>query len=155
MKVCKRNGVSELLTTLILVAITLSFGAYIAQIAISQDAQQQAAAQGAASQEQAAANRLLSLVYATVTPGSGGCITTYSGATEGTSLNVAIYDYGSTPFDTAYVFVNGTVYGGSGYGTIEANSLAQFTLTMSSCIHQTGQTILLVDVNGGELQIQT
>ena len=54
------------------------------------------------------------------------------------------------------IFVNGTLqYSGTGFGTIAPASMTTYTLTLSSCAHPTGQTILLVDAYGDEVQFGT
>src|SRR5712692_8543881 len=92
------RGVSELYASMLMIGVTLSVGGMVTSAAISHfDLQSNSAALGE-SLQQASTDKHLGLVYAVAAPGSGGCTTTYLGATEGNSLTFAIFNFGYVPF---------------------------------------------------------
>jgi flagellin-like protein len=145
-----RRGVSELLATLMMIGVTLSFGGYITYAAIGQFNLAQNSASLAAAVQQQSAGKLISLVYSAVTQ-SGSC-PVYGGYNEG-SLTLELYNYGTVSFTPSEAFINGTLY--SGAGSIAASSMGAFSFASPSCVHPSGQTILLVDSYGDEVQIGT
>lgn len=139
-----------------MIAVTVAFGSYISYAAITQFNQAGNAAGNAAANQQQASSELLSFVYTSVVQGSGGCSTSYQGVTEGTSLTLAFYNYGTTPFNTGVTYINGTAYSGIGVSQIPAGTYISWTLTMGSCVHSTGQSIVLTDpTTGAEVTVQT
>jgi len=153
MKLHRRRAVSELLATLMMMGVTLSAGGYVAAAALNQFNLAQNSESLAVAVQEAAAGKLVSLIYTSVTPSQACPI--YGGFHEGMVLTLALYDYGTTSYSPAEVFVNGTLYSGGGYGVVPSDSEATFTLTLSSCVHPSGQTIFLVDSYGDEVQIAT
>jgi FlaG/FlaF family flagellin (archaellin) len=146
----RRRAVSELLATMMMIGVTLSVGGYITMAAINQFNLAENAASLAALVQQQSAGKLVSLVYSTVTP-SGTC-PAYGGHSEGT-LTLELYNYGTTTFAPSEAFDNGTLYAGT--GSIAAGSMGAFAFASPPCVHASGQTILLVDSYGNEIQFGT
>ncbi len=158
MQMNRRAAVSELYASLLMMGVTVSFGGFVAAAAINQFNLSTYTGSLASSVQQATAGKLISFVYFTVAPGSGtpSCSTTYQGVTEGKTSTLSLYNYGTASLNPTELFVNGTLeYSGTGLGNIVPASLTTYTLTLSSCAHPTGQTILLVDAYGDELQLGT
>ena len=156
MQLGRRRAVSELLATLMMIALTLSLGGYTTYMAINQYNLVQNAASLAALVQQQSAGKLISFVYSSVTP-SGIC-PVYGGGNEGTTFTLALYNYGTVAFSTSEVFVNSSLisgWAGSPTNNIAANSMTTLTMTLPSCSHPSGQTVLLVDQYGDETQIGT
>ena len=135
---------------MMMIGVTLSLGGYVTFAAINQFSLAQTAASLAALVQEQSAGKLISLVYSTVAP-SGTC-PVYAGYNEGT-LTLELYNYGSVAFTPSEAFDNGTLASGS--GNIAANSVGAFTFTSPPCVHAPGQTILLVDSYGNEIQTGT
>ena len=150
MKFQRRRAVSELLATMMMIGVTLSVGGYVTVAAINQFNLAENAASLAALVQQQSAGKMISLVYSTVAP-SGSC-PAYGGSSEGT-LTLQLYNYGTAAFTPTEAFDNGTLY--SGTGSLAPGSMAAFTFTSPSCVHPSGQTILLVDSYGSEIQFGT
>lgn len=150
MKFRKRRAVSELLATMMMIGVTLSLGGYVTVAAINQFGLAQSTDSAAAMVQQQSAGKLVSLVYATVTP-SGSC-PTYEGESEGT-LALELYNYGTATFTPAEAFLNGTLYPGS--GGVAPGSIGAFTFSSPPCVHPSGQTVLLADAYGTEVQLGT
>jgi flagellin-like protein len=148
----RRRGVSELYASLLMVGVTLSLGGAVVVAASSQFGLAANSASLGASLQQSSAGVQVSLVYAAVFP-SGSC-PTYQGVKEGTSLTVALYNYGAADFAPAELVVNSTAYQG-GYGTLALGSLGAYTITLGACAHSSGQTVLAVDSLGDEVQFGT
>ncbi|MDA4129056.1 MAG: hypothetical protein OK422_06355 [Thaumarchaeota archaeon] len=142
-----------MLASIMMIGVTLGFGGYVTNTAISQFNLAQNADAFAASSQEASVGKLVSLIYSTSTP-SQSC-PLYGGYNEGNVLILTFYDYGTTTFSPGEVFVNLTLYGGSGYGKIAPNAMTTFTLTLPTCAHPSGQIILLVDTSGDEVQFET
>lgn len=139
-----------------MIGVTLSFGSFVTMAAINQFNLSTYSGSLAASVQQGSAGKQVSFIYFAVTPGSGSCVTAYQGVTEGKTSTLALYSYGSVGMNPTEIFVNGTLqYSGTGFGTIAPASMTTYTLTLSSCAHPTGQTILLVDAYGDEVQFGT
>ncbi|MDG6933109.1 MAG: hypothetical protein JRN68_00250 [Nitrososphaerota archaeon] len=155
MKVFRRHAISELFAALMLVAITLSFGSFVTYSAINYYGLSDLAAQQAANSQQQAASKLISIVYANVVPGSGGCVTSYNGVVEGTILDLGFYNYGSAQFNTAVVYLNDTFYSGYGFSPLAPGNFTTWQLSTLSCIHASGQTLLISDSSGSEVQLET
>jgi len=148
----ERTGVSELYASLLMIGVTLSFGSLVTSAAVSQLSSAVGSSSLGASVMGASAGKEIALVYATV--GSTAGCQPYRGASEGTSLTVVLYDYGTTPFTPAELVDNSTIYTGS-YPTLAAGSLSSYTLALGSCAHSSGQSLLAVDPFGDEVQIGT
>ena len=143
-----------------MIGVTLSVGGFITASALNQFNLAQNSASLAASVQQASAGKLVSLVYDAVAQGSGGCTAVYGGYTEGTSITVALYNYGTVAFTPSAVFGNSTLIPSSGWSGTPSNSMAPgsmttFTAALTSCAHQSGQTLLFVDSFGDEVQVGT
>lgn len=143
-----------------MIGVTLSVGGFITVGAINQFSLAQNSASLAAAVQQASVEKLVSLVYGTVNEGSGGCATTYNGYTEGTTFTLALYNYGTVAFTPSELFDNSTLISSSNWSGAPSNSIAPgsmttFTVTLTSCAHPSGQTVLLVDSYGDEVQVVT
>jgi hypothetical protein len=138
---------------MLMIGVTLVFGGFITATAVSQFGLASLSASLGAGAQEASAGKLVTLVYGAATP-SGSC-PIRGGVNEGTTYVVALFNYGTTSFTPSEVFVNNTLYTGGGYGTVSAGSLATFTLTVSSCAHSSGQTLLFADSQGDEVQVAT
>jgi hypothetical protein len=138
---------------MLMIGVTLVFGGFVTSAAISQFNLASYSASLGASVQEASFDKLVSFVYGVASP-SGSC-PLHNGANEGTAYTIALYNYGTVSFTPTEVFFNGTLYTGGGYGTVPTASLTTFTLTLSSCAHSSGQTILLVDAHGDEVQFET
>lgn len=151
-----RRGVSELYASLLMIVVTLLFGSVVTVAAINQFNLSTYSGSLAETVQQASAGKLISLIYFTISAGSGSCTTVYNGVTEGTNANLALYNYGFVGMNPTEIFINGTLlYSGTGFGNIAPGSMTIYTLTLPSCAHPTGQTILLVDAYGDEIQFET
>ncbi|QQG48716.1 MAG: hypothetical protein HY247_08285 [archaeon] len=155
MRIAKRAAVSELYATMLMIGATLLFGSLVVEAALSQSSTTSYSSYLAASAQQASAGKLIVLVYSSVFPGSGGCIQSYKGFTEGTAFSLALYNYGITSFMPTAVYINGTLYSGSGYASIIANGLTVYSFTTPTCVHASGQTFTLIDAGGSEVSIGT
>ena len=160
MKFQRRRAVSELLATMMMIGVTLSVGGFVTVDAINQFSLAQDSASTAALVQQASAGKLVSLVYDTVTQGSGGCTAAYEGYTEGVTLTVALYNYGTVVFTPSEVFDNATLVSSSNWSgapssNVTPGGMTTFTMALASCAHPSGQTLLLVDSYGDEVQLGT
>jgi len=161
-----RRGVSELYSSVLMIAVTLVFGGIVTSAAVGQfDGSTSGGALGVKEQE-ASVGKQVSLVYGTVVAGSGGCTSTYSGPgggsyAEGKTYLLVLFDYGSVPFTPYEVFDNGTLLAVGGYSTVAAQSAGDppgpvsNTLTLASCAHPAGQSFLLIDAAGDEVAVGT
>ncbi len=151
---------------MLMVGATLSFGSIVTVAAVGQFNASASGESQAASALQASVGKQISLVYGTVTAGSGACTKTYTGPdggtyTEGKSYTIVLYNYGSVSFTPNEVFDNGTLLAVGGYATLTAASPGQsaaptsIALALASCAHPAGQTFLLVDTSGDEVTIGT
>jgi hypothetical protein len=138
---------------MLMVGATLLFGGFVTATAISQfGVSGYSASLGTAVQE-ASSGKLVSFVYGVATP-SGSC-PAYRGVNEGTTYTLALYNYGTASFIPTELFLNSTLYGGGGYGAVPTGTLTAFTLTLPACTHSSGQTVLMVDAHGDEVQLET
>jgi hypothetical protein len=134
---------------MLLVGVTLALGSLVATSALAQsDLANSSASLGAASEE-ASARVQIGLVYLAVA--SSGSCPAYGGYHEGTSLSVAVYNYGGGTFAPAELVLNQTVYPGS-YSPLGPGSMGTYTLTLAACSHSAGQTVMLADAAGDEAQ---
>lgn len=139
---------SELYATMLMVGVTLSLGSVVTAAAVGAFGQTEGAASMGASLQESAFGVRLSLVYATVAP-SGGCQ-----AYEGTNITLALYDYGAAGFTPVELAVNSTVYGG-GFQAVQPGALVLYSVALGSCAHASGQTIVVVDGEGDEVQLES
>lgn len=143
---------SELYASVLMVGVTLSLGGVVVAAAIGSIGQAQGASSLGASLQESASGRELSLVYATVA-WSGSC-PTYVGEVEGTSMTLALFDYGAYGFTPVEIVINSTIYAGN-YSAISPGNLGQYTISLGSCAHATGQVITAIDAEGDEVQVDT
>lgn len=154
----RRPAVSELYASLLMIGVTVSFGSFVAVSAVNQFNLSGYSGSLAASVQQGSAGKRISFIYFTDAPGSGSpsCTAVYHGIMEGKTSTLALYNYGSAGMNPTEIFVNDTLqYSGTGFGTISPAGMTTYTLTLTSCAHPTGQTILLVDSSGDEVQFGT
>lgn len=136
----------------LMVGVTLSLGSLVVAAATAQFGLGTDSASLGASLRQEAAQTQLGLVYDSVQP-SGSC-PSYGGYQEGTSLTLAVYDYGTEGFAPSGFVVNSTLYGGS-YAALAPGTLGEYTLTLADCAHPSGLTIVAFDGSGDEVQFGT
>ena len=146
----RRRGVSELYASMMMLGVTLTMGGLVASAAIGQLGLQNGSASMGAALAQESAGKDLALVYLVAAP-SGSC-PVYAGYHEGTTLTLAVYNYGTERFAPSALAINGTVYAG-GYSAVGPGSLGTFALSLGSCAHASGETVLLVDSVGDEVQL--
>jgi hypothetical protein len=103
---------------------------------------------GSSLQEESSGEQL-SLVYVAVTP-SGSC-PAYQGVSEGTSLAISLFDYGTAPFTPVEFVVNSTVYGGS-YPDISPGTMSQYSIVLGSCTRSSGLSVAALDSRGDLVQ---
>jgi hypothetical protein len=152
-KLSKRSGVSELYAAMLMIGVTLVFGGFVTGAAISQFGLASYSASVGAAVQEASVGKLVSFVYGVATP-SASC-PVHGGINEGTTYTIALFDYGSVSFTPSELFINGTLYAGGGFGTMPTGIMTTFTLSLPSCAHSSGQTILFVDAHGDEVQVET
>ena len=156
MRLKRRSGVSELYAAILMVGVTLAFGSFVASAAISQFNLSTYSGSLAAQVQEASAGKQISFIYFVIAPGSGSCIGTYLGVTEGENATLALYNFGSVGMNPTEIFLNGTLlYSGTGYGDIAPGGMTTFSLDLGTCAHASGQTILLVDAYGDEVEFGT
>lgn len=148
----RRRAVSELYASMLMVGVTLSLGSVVTYAAMGQFSLSNGAANLGASLDQSSAGVQLGLVYVAVTP-SGSCPLD-GGYSEGTSMIVSVYNYGAEGFTPAEFVVNSTAYAGA-FATVGPGTLAEYTLSLGSCAHQWGQTLLAIDPLGDEEQLES
>ena len=130
----------------------MAFGGSVTGLAMAQLGQSSSSVAMSTSNQSDSVQRQLSLINA-LTSQTGTC-PTYRGASEGTSLGFAVFDYGSSSFSPTTLAVNGTLYAGS-YATLSPGSLTVYFVALlphGSCAHATGQTLMMLDASGDEFQ---
>jgi hypothetical protein len=137
---------------MLMIGVTLSLGGIISIAALGQFGLATDQASLGSSLEQRSAGTQLSLVYASVTPASS--CPSYRGEEEGTNLTVAVFDYGTVGSTPVEIMVNSTAHSGA-YATVPSGGLAAYSVTLGTCAHGPGQSILLVDSVGDEVQLGT
>ena len=147
-----RESISELYASLLMVGVTLAVGGLVASSALGQFALANDSASLNAMTQEASARIQVGLVYLVVEQ-SGSC-PVYEGFHEGTNVMIAIYNHGGAPFVPAELILNGTLYAGN-YDPIGPGSLGTFTITLTTCSHSSGQTVILVDSAGDEVQFES
>jgi len=148
----RRRGVSELYASLLMVGVTLTLGGAVVSAALGQFTQAEDSASVGASVQQASAEVRVGLVYL-VAPSSGSC-PTYGGYGEGTAVTIALYNYGVLAFTPSEIFLNGTGYGG-GFSPLPAGSMEAYALSLGGCAHPQGETVVITDSRGDEVQFAT
>jgi hypothetical protein len=144
--------VSELYAALLLMGVTLSVGSVVVAAATTQFGLAGGSASLGASLRAGAAETQLSLIYAAVQP-SGSC-PSYRGVQEGTSLTVALYDFGAAGFTPSGFVVNSTGYGGA-FAETGPGEMGQYTVALGVCAHQPGLKILVYDAAGDVAEFGT
>lgn len=132
-----------------MVGVTLSVGTFVSYAALSQFGLSTGSSAVEAGLQQTTAGIQVSLVYLTVAP-SGAC-PPYQGLNEGTSATVALYNYGTGGFSPVQFIVNSTAYAG-GYATLAPGGMNTYVLSLGSCAHPSGLTVVAVDAFGNEVQ---
>ncbi len=135
-----------------MIGATISLGSVLVAGALGTFGQVQGASSLGASLQQSSSGRALSLTY--VAMSSTGSCTTYRGASEGTAMTVALFDYGAVSFVPVEIVVNSTVYPGT-YPAVVPGTMGQFTVVLGGCAHSAGQTITAVDAEGDEVQFES
>jgi hypothetical protein len=141
--------VSELYASVLMVGVTISLGSVLVAAALGSIGQAEGASSLGASLQQAASGRELSLTYVAVA--SSGSCPGYAGAREGTTMTLALFDYGADGFTPVEIIVNSTIYPGN-YSALSPGIMGQYTVALGACAHSTGQTITAVDALGDEVQ---
>lgn len=135
-----------------MMGVTLSLGGLVVAGASGQFGNASNSANLGASLQQGETGVQASLVFSAVTP-SGSC-PFYRGFQEGTALTIGLFDYGSTALNPSGFVVNSTVYSGT-FSAATPGLLTQYSLTLTGCAHVSGQTILIFDPSGVEIQVGT
>lgn len=143
---------SELYASLLMIGVTLALGGAVASSALSQFSMADSSSSLGAADQVAAAQTQVSLVYL-VAASSGSC-PAYDGYHEGTSVTIAVYNYGGAPFSPAAIALNGTIYFGS-YAQLGPGTLGTYTVVSATCVHSSGQTVVIEDSSGDEVQFAT
>lgn len=142
-------------SALLMMSLTLTFGTTLTGLALGQFGAVSNSGSVGASIDQQSSGTQIAYLFDTVSSQAGCPL--YGGAPEGTVLSLTIFDYGSAKFTPTQLVVNSTLYFGSFPASLPgAMSTLSLTLTPSgSCAHPSGQTVLLVDTNGDEVQFAT
>ena len=135
-----------------MIGVTLALGGAVASSALGQFSMADSSSSLGAAAQEAASRVQVSLVYL-VAASSGSC-PVYEGYHEGTSLAIAVYNYGGAPFTPVAVALNGTLYYAS-YSELGPGTMGTYTLTSGTCMHSSGQTVALGDASGDEVQFAT
>lgn len=143
---------SELYATMLMVGVTLSLGSVVVAAAMQSFGQAQDSASLGTSLQASASGVQIGLVYVAVAP-SGSC-PAYQKYNEGTSMTLALFDYGATGFTPVELVVNSTIYQGS-YPVMAPGTLARYGVTLGSCAHSSGLTMVAVDAQGDEVQLES
>jgi len=146
----RRFGISELYAAMLMIGVTLSLGSFVTFAALGQFGLAASSASLGASLDQSSAQTQLGLVYAVVA--SSGSCPTFDGVHEGVSLTLALYNYGTTNFTPSELLVNATSFSGS-YAPTAPESLGLYTLTLASCAHSSGQSVVAANSAGDVLQV--
>lgn len=147
----RRNGVSELYASMLMVGATLALGGLVTSSAIGQFALANSAASLGAARGVTPAGEI-GLVYFAVA--SSGSCPLDKGYHEGTLVNLAFYNYGDLTFVPVEIALNGSVYS-DGYAPIAPGSMGTYALKLASCSRSSGETVALVDQLGDEVQFAT
>ncbi len=134
---------------MLMLGVTLSVGGIVSYAAVGQFGLAADSATVGASLGQTSAGVQLGLVLVSVA--SSTSCPSYQGYNEGTALSLSLYNYGASDFTPAEIILNSTAYSGA-YGTLGAGTLGSYAITLSSCAHPSGQTIVAVDSLGDEVE---
>ncbi|MBI3858812.1 MAG: hypothetical protein HY296_01015 [Thaumarchaeota archaeon] len=151
----RRMGVSELYASLLMLGATLSLGSFITAAAVGQFGLATSSSAASSLVEQRSSGKLMAFVYAT-TATPGPC-PQYAGSPEGSTLVFAVFDYGSSAFTPMIISVNGTIYTGA-FPSAQPGGLATYQVTLTpagTCVHTSGQTVMLSDPSGDEFEFET
>ena len=148
----RKTAVSELYASMLMIGVTLATGGLVASAAIGQFGLADSSAPVGAGVLQSSADAKIALIYLVATP-SGSC-PVFGGYREGTSLTLEVYNYGAATFDPALVAVNSTVLSGP-FSPIPSGTLGTLTLFLGGCAHPSGQTILVEDIQGDAVQLES
>lgn len=143
---------SELYASMLLIGVTLSVGSFVTVAAAGTFSQGEGQVSLGSSLAGRRSGTMVSLVYFAVQP-SGSC-PLHGGYEEGTSAEVAVYDYGSAGFDPSQIAINSTAYPGP-YSPVPAGGLAVYDVALGGCAHPAGQTVLLTDSAGDGYQFES
>jgi hypothetical protein len=135
-----------------MVGVTLTVGGLVASSALGQFALANDSASLSAVIQETSARIQIGVVYL-VALSSGSC-PVYGGYHEGNTIEIAIYNYGGTPFTPSEMIFNGTVHAGS-YASLGPGSLGAYALTLTTCSHSSGQTVIVADSAGDEVQFES
>jgi len=144
------RGVSELYASVLMVGVTISLGSVLVAGALGSIGQAEGASSLGASLQQSASGRELSLTFLTIA--SSSSCPRYLRANEGTTMTLALFDYGAEGFTPVEIMVNSTIHPGN-YSAISPGTMGQYAIALGACAHSTGQTITAVDAQGDEVQV--
>lgn len=145
-----RRGVSELYASMLMIGVTLSLGSFVTFAALGQFGLATGSASLGATLQQSSAETQLGLVYVAVA--SSSACPSLGGVEEGTTLTLALYNYGTTSFTPSAILVNATSFPGS-YSAVPSGSLGLFAVTLANCAHSAGQSVVVTDTSGDVLQV--
>ena len=135
-----------------MVGVTISLGSVLVAGALGSIGQAQGGSSLGASLELSASGKEISLAYVAV--GASGSCPTYRGAGEGTEMTLALFDYGAVGFTPVEFVVNSTILQGS-YPALAPGTMGEYVVNVGSCAHSTGQTVIAIDSEGDEVQVET
>ena len=150
----RRSGISELYASVLMIGATLALGSYITASAVGQFGLTASSATASTAAEGRSEGTMLSFVFSSVgTP--GGC-PPYGGSPEGSSMSIAVFNYGTSGFTPNYIAVNGTAYFGA-YSPAPPATLTTFTVSLpaGSCAHPSGQEIQMTSASGEVLAFES
>jgi len=139
-----------------MLGITISMGSVVTGLLANQFGLTTTTAGAGATSDENSAGIQLSFVFATASS-TGGC-PAYRGASGGTVLEFAVFDYGSSGFSPTTVVINGTVYYSPAFPPIPPGAMMTYRLTLDpagTCAHSWGQTVLMIDAGGDAFQFET
>ena len=135
---------------MLMIGVTLSLGSFVAFAAVGQFGLAADSASLGASLAQSSAETQLGLVYVAIA--SSNSCPVVGGVHEGTSLTLAVYNYGSTAFTPAELLVNSSAFAGA-YPTTPPGSLGLYGVTLAGCAHTSGQSVVAEDSSGDVLEV--
>jgi len=148
----RRGGISELYASVLMVGVTLAIGGIVVSSALGQFALANDSASLSALTQDASDRTQIGMVYVAVSP-SVSC-PLFGGYHEGTTVRIAVYNYGESPFTPAEIILNESLYAGS-YAPLGPGSLGTYTLMVTKCAHASGQTVIVADSAGDEVEIES
>ena len=135
-----------------MVGVTLAVGGLVASSALGQLAMANDASSLSAMAQEASVRTQLGVVY--ILAESSWSCPLYGGQHEGTTLEIAIYNYGGTAFKPAQMIINGTLFAGD-YTPLAPGSLRTYALVGTTCSHSSGQTLIVENSAGDEVQFES